>query len=180
MGLAPTLGKQPRSRDLLQSPSPARSLLNATFPTPLRAGDSALGFSRFTRRSTRYSLELSHVPPFQEKAFPHRGTPTIKGPLYLILPQKYCHKIKYETTSHSRQTVLDSPRPALHIAAGRGNNKGRKGRQASRVGHAHGIQLTPTRSPMLRSQYAPYSHRNNFRDGAARHGGRTTRREAET
>ncbi|KAG8156147.1 hypothetical protein JTE90_009978 [Oedothorax gibbosus] len=107
------------------------------------------------------------------------GPPTIKGPLYLILPQKYCHKIKYET-SHSRQTVLDSPRPALHIAAGRGNNKGRKGRQASRVGHAHGIQLTPTRSPMLRSQYAPYSHRNNFRDGAARHGGRTTRREAET
>ncbi|KAG8156150.1 hypothetical protein JTE90_012834 [Oedothorax gibbosus] len=116
----------------------------------------------------------------REKPFHHRGTPTIKGPLYLILPQKYCHKIKYETTSHSRQTVLDSPRPALHIAAGRGNNKGRKGRQASRVGHAHGIQLTPTRSPMLRSQYAPYSHRNNFRDGAARHGGRTTRREAET
>ncbi|KAG8170804.1 hypothetical protein JTE90_019709, partial [Oedothorax gibbosus] len=114
-----------------------------------------------------------------KKPFHHRGTPTIKGPLYLILPQKYCHKIKYET-SHSRQTVLDSPRPALHIAAGRGNNKGRKGRQASRVGHAHGIQLTPTRSPMLRSQYAPYSHRNNFRDGAARHGGRTTRREAET
>ncbi|KAG8156021.1 hypothetical protein JTE90_016296 [Oedothorax gibbosus] len=114
-----------------------------------------------------------------EKAFPPSRDPTIKGPLYLILPQKYCHKIKYET-SHSRQTVLDSPRPALHIAAGRGNNKGRKGRQASRVGHAHGIQLTPTRSPMLRSQYAPYSHRNNFRDGAARHGGRTTRREAET
>ncbi|KAG8156189.1 hypothetical protein JTE90_013159 [Oedothorax gibbosus] len=107
---------------------------------------------------------------FRKKPFHHRGTPTIKGPLYLILPQKYCHKIKYETTSHSRQTVLDSPRPALHIAAGRGNNKGRKGRQASRVGHAHGIQLTPTRSPMLRSQYAPYSHRNNFRDGAARHG----------
>ncbi|KAG8173756.1 hypothetical protein JTE90_013150 [Oedothorax gibbosus] len=101
---------------------------------------------------------------FRKKPFHHRGTPTIKGPLYLILPQKYCHKIKYETTSHSR----------------RGNNKGRKGRQASRVGHAHGIQLTPTRSPMLRSQYAPYSHRNNFRDGAARHGGRTTRREAET
>ncbi|KAG8156264.1 hypothetical protein JTE90_003503 [Oedothorax gibbosus] len=79
---------------------------------------------------------------FRKKPFHHRGTPTIKGPLYLILPQKYCHKIKYET-SHSRQTVLDSPRPALHIAAGRGNNKGRKGRQASRVGHAHGIQLTP-------------------------------------
>ncbi|KAG8170978.1 hypothetical protein JTE90_013000 [Oedothorax gibbosus] len=161
MGLAPTLGNSPGQGDLLQSPSPARSLLNATFPHALRAGDSALGFSR-------------------KKPFHHRGTPTIKGPLYLILPQKYCHKIKYETTSHSRQTVLDSPRPALHIAAGRGNNKGRKGRQASRVGHAHGIQLTPTRSPMLRSQYAPYSHRNNFRDGAARHGGRTTRREAET
>ncbi|KAG8171216.1 hypothetical protein JTE90_019208 [Oedothorax gibbosus] len=27
----------------------ASSLLNVTFPTPLRAGDSALGFSRFTR-----------------------------------------------------------------------------------------------------------------------------------
>ncbi|KAG8155823.1 hypothetical protein JTE90_008995 [Oedothorax gibbosus] len=54
---------------------------------------------------------------FRKKPFHHRGTPTIKGPLYLILPQKYCHKIKYET-SHSRQTVLDSPRPALHIAAG--------------------------------------------------------------
>ncbi|KAG8155810.1 hypothetical protein JTE90_003207 [Oedothorax gibbosus] len=160
MGLAPTLGNSPGQGDLLQSPSPARSLLNATFPHALASGDSALGFSR-------------------KKPFHHRGTPTIKGPLYLILPQKYCHKIKYET-SHSRQTVLDSPRPALHIAAGRGNNKGRKGRQASRVGHAHGIQLTPTRSPMLRSQYAPYSHRNNFRDGAARHGGRTTRREAET
>ncbi|KAG8156026.1 hypothetical protein JTE90_027057 [Oedothorax gibbosus] len=126
-----------------------------------------------------FSRTLSCFSRFRKKPFHHRGTPTIKGPLYLILPQKYCHKIKYET-SHSRQTVLDSPRPALHIAAGRGNNKGRKGRQASRVGHAHGIQLTPTRSPMLRSQYAPYSHRNNFRDGAARHGGRTTRREAET
>ncbi|KAG8156023.1 hypothetical protein JTE90_013853, partial [Oedothorax gibbosus] len=45
-----------------------------------------------------------------------------------------------------------------------------KGRQASRVGHAHGIQLTPTRSPMLRSQYAPYSPEIIFRDGAARHG----------
>ncbi|KAG8198240.1 hypothetical protein JTE90_021497 [Oedothorax gibbosus] len=79
--------------------------------------------------------------------------------------------------------VLDSPRPALHIhiAAGRGNNKSRKGRQAGRVGHAHGIQLTPIRSPMLRSQYAPYSHTNtNFRNGAAWHRGRTTRREAET
>ncbi|KAG8155774.1 hypothetical protein JTE90_014218 [Oedothorax gibbosus] len=31
-GLAPNLGKQPRSRGLAQSPSPARSLLNATFP----------------------------------------------------------------------------------------------------------------------------------------------------
>ncbi|KAG8172194.1 hypothetical protein JTE90_011267 [Oedothorax gibbosus] len=38
----------------------------------------------------------------RKKPFHHRGTPTIKGPLYLILPQKYCHKIKYET-SHSRQ-----------------------------------------------------------------------------
>ncbi|KAG8156069.1 hypothetical protein JTE90_026669 [Oedothorax gibbosus] len=114
-----------------------------------------------------------------EKAFPPSRDPHHQRAPVFDIAQKYCHKIKYET-SHSRQTVLDSPRPALHIAAGRGNNKGRKGRQASRVGHAHGIQLTPTRSPMLRSQYAPYSHRNNFRDGAARHGGRTTRREAET
>ncbi|KAG8171954.1 hypothetical protein JTE90_012950, partial [Oedothorax gibbosus] len=36
--------------------------------------------------------------PWGKKPFHHRGTPTIKGPLYLILPQKYCHKIKYETT----------------------------------------------------------------------------------
>ncbi|KAG8172362.1 hypothetical protein JTE90_014538 [Oedothorax gibbosus] len=170
MGLAPTLGNSPGQGDLLQSPSPARSLLNATFPHALASGGFGAGLLPVHSPLLRESLK---------KPFHHRGTPTIKGPLYLILPQKYCHKIKYET-SHSRQTVLDSPRPALHIAAGRGNNKGRKGRQASRVGHAHGIQLTPTRSPMLRSQYAPYSHRNNFRDGAARHGGRTTRREAET
>ncbi|KAG8170818.1 hypothetical protein JTE90_009788 [Oedothorax gibbosus] len=32
MGLAPTLGNSPGQGDLLQSPSPARSLLNATFP----------------------------------------------------------------------------------------------------------------------------------------------------
>ncbi|KAG8170552.1 hypothetical protein JTE90_009998 [Oedothorax gibbosus] len=54
---------------------------------------------------------------FRKKPFHHRGTPTIKGPLYLILPQKYCHKIKYET-SHSRQTVLDSPRPACILQRG--------------------------------------------------------------
>ncbi|KAG8174047.1 hypothetical protein JTE90_029198 [Oedothorax gibbosus] len=120
---------------------------------------------------------------FRKKAFPPSRDPHHqRAPVFDIAPEiRICHKIKYETTSHSRQTVLDSPRPALHIAAGRGNNKGRKGRQAGRVGHAHGIQLTPTRIPMLRSQYAPYSHRNiNFRDGAARHGGQTTRREAET
>ncbi|KAG8155957.1 hypothetical protein JTE90_020243 [Oedothorax gibbosus] len=38
MGLAPTLGNSPGQGDLLQSPSPARSLLNATFPHALRAG----------------------------------------------------------------------------------------------------------------------------------------------
>ncbi|KAG8155958.1 hypothetical protein JTE90_020244 [Oedothorax gibbosus] len=54
---------------------------------------------------------------FRKKPFHHRGTPTIKGPLYLILPQKYCHKIKYET-SHSRQTVLDSPVPRCILQRG--------------------------------------------------------------
>ncbi|KAG8170627.1 hypothetical protein JTE90_018983 [Oedothorax gibbosus] len=51
----------------------------------------------------QYSLELSHVSPFQEKPFHHRGTPTIKGPLYLILPQKYCHKIKYKRRTLGRR-----------------------------------------------------------------------------
>ncbi|KAG8170863.1 hypothetical protein JTE90_010979 [Oedothorax gibbosus] len=54
MGLAPTLGNSPGQGDLLQSPSPARSLLNATFPHALASGDSALGFSR------RFSTH--HVP----------------------------------------------------------------------------------------------------------------------
>ncbi|KAG8170993.1 hypothetical protein JTE90_015261 [Oedothorax gibbosus] len=82
------------------------------------------------------------------------------------------------------QRFSDSPSPALHIAAGRGGETTRVEREKDdkrvEFGHAHGIQLKPTRSPMLRSQYAPYAHRNNFRDGAARHGGRTTAREAET
>ncbi|KAG8171765.1 hypothetical protein JTE90_007604 [Oedothorax gibbosus] len=36
-------GQQPRSRDLLQSPSPARSLLNATFPHALASGGFGAG-----------------------------------------------------------------------------------------------------------------------------------------
>lgn len=50
MGLAPALGNSPGQGDLLQSPMPARSLLNATFPATARMGDSALGSSLFARR----------------------------------------------------------------------------------------------------------------------------------
>ncbi|KAG8155908.1 hypothetical protein JTE90_023264 [Oedothorax gibbosus] len=42
MGLAPLWATPPGQGDLLQSPSPARSLLNATFPHALASGDSAL------------------------------------------------------------------------------------------------------------------------------------------
>ncbi|KAG8171157.1 hypothetical protein JTE90_002400 [Oedothorax gibbosus] len=45
MGLAPTLGNSPGQGDLLQSPSPARSLLNATFPHALASGGFGAGFS---------------------------------------------------------------------------------------------------------------------------------------
>ncbi|KAG8170722.1 hypothetical protein JTE90_016075, partial [Oedothorax gibbosus] len=43
MGLAPTLGNSPGQGDLLQSPSPARSLLNATFPHALASGGFGAG-----------------------------------------------------------------------------------------------------------------------------------------
>ncbi|KAG8171798.1 hypothetical protein JTE90_021815 [Oedothorax gibbosus] len=143
MGLAPTLGNSPGQGDLLQSPSPARSLLNATFPHALASGDSALGFSRFTRRKSLSTIE---------------GPPPSKWPLYLILPQKYCHKIKYETTSHSRQTVsrLTTSR-AAYCSGGEETTRVEKDDKRVELATAHGIQLTPTRSPMLRSQYAPYS-----------------------
>ncbi|KAG8172169.1 hypothetical protein JTE90_024455 [Oedothorax gibbosus] len=45
------LGQQPRSRGLAaESVSGTLTPKRHNFPTPLRAGDSALGFSRFTRR----------------------------------------------------------------------------------------------------------------------------------
>ncbi|KAG8171224.1 hypothetical protein JTE90_000686, partial [Oedothorax gibbosus] len=110
MGLAPTLGNSPGQGDLLQSPSPARSLLNATFPHALASGGFGAGL-------------------LPEKAFPPSRDPHHQRAPVFDIAQKYCHKIKYET-SHSRQTVLDSPRPALHIAAARKQKRVEKGRQA--------------------------------------------------
>ncbi|KAG8155789.1 hypothetical protein JTE90_015813 [Oedothorax gibbosus] len=54
--------------------------------------------------------------------------PTIKGPLYLILPQKYCPN-KIRTRRTLGRTVLDSPRPRCILQRGE-ENKGIKGRQA--------------------------------------------------
>ncbi|KAG8160605.1 hypothetical protein JTE90_020209 [Oedothorax gibbosus] len=124
---------------------------------------------------------LSTLIYSKKKPFHHRGTPTIKGPLYLILPQKYCHKIKYETTSHSRQTVLDSPRPgAAYCSGGEETTRVEKDDKRVELATRTAFNSHPPAARCYESQYAPYSHRNNFRDGAARHGGRTTRREAET
>ncbi|KAG8171110.1 hypothetical protein JTE90_015714 [Oedothorax gibbosus] len=56
MGLAPTLGQQPRSRGLCsKGPGSSRSLLNGHIPHALASGDSALGFSRFTSAVLRES-----------------------------------------------------------------------------------------------------------------------------
>ncbi|KAG8173420.1 hypothetical protein JTE90_015436 [Oedothorax gibbosus] len=115
-----------------------------------------------------------------EKPFHHRGTPTIKGPLYLILPQKYCHKIKYETTSHSRQTVLDSPRPALHIAAGRETTRVEKDDKRVELATRTAFNSHPLAARCYDHNMHHIPTEIIFRDGAARHGGRTTRREAET
>ncbi|KAG8170518.1 hypothetical protein JTE90_014213, partial [Oedothorax gibbosus] len=64
MGLAPTLGNSPGQGDLLQSPSPARSLLNATFPHALASGGFGAGLlpvhSPLLRESLRFSTH--HVP----------------------------------------------------------------------------------------------------------------------
>ncbi|KAG8155904.1 hypothetical protein JTE90_012431 [Oedothorax gibbosus] len=132
-------------------------------------------------KESRLSFMLSrHYLPVLGWPLHHRGTPTIKGTLYLIIAPEICHKIKY-----AKRRTLGRPVPTHHVrpaayAAGRGNNKGRKGDKRVRLATRTAFNSTPTRSPMLRSQYDKYSHRNNFRDGAApaRRAG-TTRREAE-
>ncbi|KAG8179175.1 hypothetical protein JTE90_004005, partial [Oedothorax gibbosus] len=84
----------------------------------LRGGSAVpgvLGCAGALGGSTRYSLELSHVSPFQEKAFsPSRDPHHQRAPVFDIAPEiRICHKIKYETTSHSRQTVHHVPRCIL-------------------------------------------------------------------
>lgn len=62
MGLAPTLGNSPGQGDLLQSPSPARSLLNATFPHALASGGFGAGLFPFRSPLLRESLLVSFPP----------------------------------------------------------------------------------------------------------------------
>ncbi|KAG8156048.1 hypothetical protein JTE90_012840 [Oedothorax gibbosus] len=131
MGLAPTLGNSPGQGDLLQSPSPARSLLNATFPHALASGGFGAGLlpvhSPLLRESLRFSTH--HVP----RCILQRGEETTRV-------EKDDKRVELAT-----RTAFNSHHP----------------------------------QPMLRSQYAPYSHRNNFRDGA--HGrGPDHSQEAET
>ncbi|KAG8171024.1 hypothetical protein JTE90_009613 [Oedothorax gibbosus] len=62
MGLAPTLGNSPGQGDLLQSPSPARSLLNATFPHALASGGFGAGLLPVHSPLLRESLLVSFPP----------------------------------------------------------------------------------------------------------------------
>jgi hypothetical protein len=62
MGLAPTLGNSPGQGDLLQSPSPARSLLNATFPHALASGGFGAGLIPVHSPLLRESLLVSFPP----------------------------------------------------------------------------------------------------------------------
>ncbi|KAG8170881.1 hypothetical protein JTE90_015698 [Oedothorax gibbosus] len=63
----------------------------------------------------------------RKKPFTIEGPPQSKG-LYLILPQKYCHKIKYETFGTlGRRCATPSPRCILRGAR---KQKGRKGRKS--------------------------------------------------
>jgi hypothetical protein len=62
MGLAPTLGNSPGQGDLLQSPSPARSLLNATFPHALASGGFGAGLFPVRSPLLRESLLVSFPP----------------------------------------------------------------------------------------------------------------------
>ncbi|KAG8171212.1 hypothetical protein JTE90_003513 [Oedothorax gibbosus] len=110
---------------------------------------------------------------FRKKPFHIEGPTTIKGPLYLILPQKYCHKIKYTKTSHSRQTVLDfTTNPALHIGAGEETTRVER-TQASRVGH--GAQRHSTHTQTAARSYdhnmSPYSPEIISAMEGGRHGG---------
>ena len=62
MGLAPTLDNSPGQGDLLQSPSPARSLLNATFPHALASGGFGAGLFPVHSPLLRESLLVSFPP----------------------------------------------------------------------------------------------------------------------
>ncbi|GIX67239.1 hypothetical protein CEXT_367661 [Caerostris extrusa] len=62
MGLAPTLGNSPGQGDLLPCPLPARSLLNATFPSPLSKAGFGAGLFPFRSPLLRESLLVSFPP----------------------------------------------------------------------------------------------------------------------
>ncbi|KAG8172397.1 hypothetical protein JTE90_014570 [Oedothorax gibbosus] len=84
MGLAPTLGNSPGQGDLLQSPSPARSLLNATFPHALASGGFGAGLlpvhSPLLRESLRHAC-FEHSNLFKVNLPVNREKPVkiIKG-----------------------------------------------------------------------------------------------------
>ncbi|KAG8172388.1 hypothetical protein JTE90_007634 [Oedothorax gibbosus] len=85
MGLAPTLGNSPGQGDLLQSPSPARSLLNATFPHALASGGFGAGLlpvhSPLLRESLRHAcfehsnLFKVNLPVNRDNREDHQGKP---------------------------------------------------------------------------------------------------------
>ncbi|KAG8170631.1 hypothetical protein JTE90_008921 [Oedothorax gibbosus] len=157
MGLAPTLGNSPGQGDLLQSPSPARSLLNATFPHALASGGFGAGLLPVHSPLLRESLKK-----------PPRGPPHQRAPVFDIPPQKLpFNKIRNVALGDGSR----SPLPA-RICGGR-KQKGKKA-TTSRVGHATGVQLHPP-SPMLHHN-CTISPRKIFR--MERHGtGAPTRRE---
>ncbi|KAG8170450.1 hypothetical protein JTE90_012425 [Oedothorax gibbosus] len=122
-----------------------------------------------------FSRTLS-CSPVSGKAFPPSRATHHQRALYLICPKNIAiNKIRKPSHSGRRARLTRAPRCILQRGE---KNKGRKGRQASRVGHAHGIQLTPPQ-PDATITISPYSHRNNFRE--ERHGrGPGPSQEAET
>ncbi|KAG8155665.1 hypothetical protein JTE90_008554 [Oedothorax gibbosus] len=113
---------------------------------------------------------------FQKKPFPPSRAPTIKGPPVLILPQKYCHKIKKHV--HSRQTFSTPPRPGCILRGARKKTRVEKDTSDKLATRTH--KLTPHSPPMYDQNMPHIPTEKIFRDGGARQGGRTTRRKAET
>ncbi|KAG8170557.1 hypothetical protein JTE90_005603 [Oedothorax gibbosus] len=109
----------------------------------------------------------------------HRGTPPIKGPpVFGYCPRNIAKKNKKYETCTPAAGFSDSHVRAAYCA-GRGEKQGRKGRQTVELATRRHFKSHPPPGPQNDPQNAPYSHRNNFRDGAAGHGGRPIAREAE-